>query len=221
MKFFGITRISNFIDNPRINSFHANMFHGLAERDGKEVPLDTKVYANSESPSSLVISRPGRHVPEICKPSSHLVVSERYASQLGALPHNRLMPVVFNRLVDVDYGAGDSSWAEKWETVDPRQLLRTLPDVREFHHHIGRYYEVQSYRWRDVVGEYPAAREITIEGGTPPMHETRIIRLSPEMLGEYPILLFFGTAFLSERAFEILSDGIDRDYFLVREYELV
>jgi hypothetical protein len=219
MKYYGITPISNFIDNPRVKTFHADMFHGLAERDGKEFPHDTHVFADTDSPSNLLISRTGRHVPDICQPSSHLVVSEHYANELERLPHIRLMPIKFKRLVDVDYEKGDLSWADRWGNVDPCELLRTQPDLPEIHNQIGRYFEVQGYRWRDVVEKYPSAREKQIEEMTPPLQQTNIIRLSTEMLEDYPVLCF-GTTILSEEAYRILASGFDRDFFIIREYNL-
>ena len=219
MKFYGLTPISNFIDNRRIKSFHANMFHGLAERDGKEVPHDTKVFANTEVFRPLLISRTGRHVPDFCEPSTHFVVCERLARQLDGLPNIRLAPVVFKRLVDVEYQKGDMTWAEKWGNVDPRQLLRTLPDVPDFHKTIGCYFEVQAYRWRDVIDKYPLASEITIEELTPPLQETSVIRLSAQMLEDFPILCY-GTKIISETAFQLLAENIDREFFIVREYHL-
>ena len=219
MKFYGITSVSNFINNRLIQSFHCNMFHGLAERDGKASPNDSLVFPNTYSPSSLQISRTARHVPDICEPGRHLVVSERFATQLQSLPNLRIMPVVFKRLVDVKYEKGDMSWFKTWGGGDPLDFLRTLPDVPEFHRQIGSYYEVQSYRGCDVVDNYAQLREAPIVTGTPPMDETRVIRLSREMLDNYPIL-GYGTKILSERAFQILAEGFDRDFFIIREDEL-
>jgi hypothetical protein len=218
MKFFVIAPISNFINNRRIKSFHANMFHGLAERDGKEDPLAAGVYANSGSASPLMLSRTGRKVPDICKPSSHLVVNEEIAQQLQVMSNIRVVPVVFKRLVDVDYEAGDMSWDQKWGNVDPRQLLRTLPDVPEFHTHIGQYFEVQAWRLRDAVAEESNFRDVIIERGAPAF-EARMIRLSPRILHDYPILCY-GDVILNKHAFSICDSGLDRDYFIIREYEL-
>ncbi len=219
MRFYVITAISNFIDNPRIQCFHADMFHGLVERGGKEPPHDARVWANTEPPSSLLISRTARRVPEISKPSSHLVVSQRLAEQLRPFPRIRLAPVVFKRLVDVDYEPDDMTWDEKWGDVDPLQLLRTLPDVPDFHERIGHYFEVQTWRWRDVIDKYPSAKEFTIEERTPPMEEASVIRLSAELFQDHP-LLCYGDLLVSEDAFRILDKALDRVFFLVREYRL-
>lgn len=219
MMFYVATAVSNFLDRPQIETFHYDMFHGLAERDGLNPPHDTLVYANTESPSDLLISRTGHGVPDICNPSSHLVVNERIANELAGFPHIRLAKVVFKRLVDVEYEKGDMSWCDKWGDGDPCDLLRTLPDIAGFHEQIGAYYEVQTWRLRDVVDQFPSARLITIEVATPPLEETRDIRISSELLEEFPILCL-GDVIMSEKVFRILDSSLDRDFFIVREYAL-
>jgi hypothetical protein len=220
MNVFSITHVSNYIDNPVIQSFHANMFHGLAERDNREFPHDPKVWANTESPTSLVVSRTARRVPEISQPSIHLVVSARLAKRLEDLRNIRILPIVFKRLVDVDYEKGDMNWDEAWGDVDPRELLRTLPDVPAFHRSIGRYYEILTWRLQDVAGRYPSAPEVALETGTPPMVETIKVRLSNQMMLDYPMLWKYGEILASEDVFRLLKDSLDRDFFIVRRYEV-
>lgn len=217
MSCYTITRLSNFIGNPRVKSFHANMFHGLAERDGKEYPHDTHVYANESSPSRLHISRTGTFVPDVCQPSNHLVVSSDLAEELSDLPNVRVLPVVFKRLVDVDFRTGDMAYEEKWHDADPCTLLRTLPDVKEFHDRIGTYWELQGMRWNDIVSRYPDARELNMEHGTPPLDEAGTIRLSRTMLEECPVICQWDII-VSESVFQTLAPSLDLDYFLVREH---
>jgi hypothetical protein len=219
MKFFTITAVSNFINRPHVKSFHANMFHGLAERGGKEWPHDPKVWASSAPSSPLLISRTFRNVPEVFRPSRHLVVSERLAAALRQFTNIRLAPVIFKRLVDVDYRKGDMSWAQIWGNVDPCELLKTLPDVRDFHRQIGAYFEVQAYRWRDFIDQYPSATEITIEEGTPPFQKANVLRVSVEMLNDYPIF-WWGSIFVNQDVFKILQSSLDRDFFITRTYKV-
>jgi len=220
MIFYGVTKVSNFINNDRINAFHYNAFHGLAERDGREYPNDTQVYASTPIRSKLLISRTGRRVPSLCMPSRHFIVDERYRVALEALPHIRSEAVEFKRLVDIDYQEGDFSWQDQWSQVSPRVLLRTLPDVSAFHECIGKYYEAQTWLHRELVNGYPAAAETEITGGTPPLVRTERLRLSPDMLREYPILTAPGATLMSEEAFDILDEALKRDYFIVRKYSL-
>lgn len=219
MKFYTITAVSNYLQRPLITSFHAHMFHGLAERDGKESPHHRSPWANTESPSPLLISRTIRHVPEICEPVTHLIVSERLAERLRHCANIRLAPVVFKRLVDVEWEKGDMSWFDEWGSTDPGEILRTQPDVPEFHEQIGSYFEVQTYRLKDVVDRYPSAKEVTIEKDTPPFQENEVIRLSPEMLTDYPMLWWYGII-VNEQVFDILDAHLDRDFFIVRKYEV-
>jgi hypothetical protein len=219
MKFYTITAVSNYLERPLIESFHAHMFHGRAERGGKEYPHDATVWAHSESPTPLLISRTIRHVPDVSQPSTHLVVSERLAAKLRRIQNIRLAPTVFKRLVDVDWQKGDMSYDEIWNHPDPPKLLRTLPDVAEFHQQIGSFFEVQTYRLRDVLERYPAAKEVTVEQRTPPMHEIEVIRVSSEMLTDYP-MLWCGATIMNPDVFDILDAALDRDFFIVRKYEV-
>ena len=202
----------------RVDAFHDDVFHGFPERDGKTPPDLPLVFANTISFTNLLISRSGRNVPEVFQPDTHLVVSERYAERLKRFSHIRLAPVIFKRLVDIDYPKGDMSWNAKWGDIGPSELVRELPDVVELHRQIGPYFEVQCYRWRDVVAGYPAAAEYSITVGTPPLEEKTAIPLSPEMLGDFPILRA-RAIIVHEEVLHILGPVLDRDFFLVREYD--
>jgi len=219
MKFFTITAASNFLERQLIRAFHFDMFHGLAERDGKEPPHICPVWANSESFTPLQISRTIHRVPEISEPDGHLVVNERLVERLCGFQNIRLAPVVFKRLVDIEWEKGDMSWFETWGNTDSTALLRTQPDVPEFHDRIGPFFEVQTYRLNDILDRYPSAKEITIESRTPPLKETEVIRISPEMLMHYP-MLWWGSVIVNEQIFNILDASLDRDFFIVRKYEV-
>jgi len=220
MRVFSITDVSNFIGNELIKDFHACMFHGWAERDGKGFPHDTKVWANSEAPSNLMVSRTVRNIPNVCRPSTHLVVCNRLAEQLQNVPGTRILPVIFKRLVEIEYAKGDMTW-DRYGDCDPRELLRTMPDVAEFHGKIGTYSEIQTWRLKDVVDRYESCREIEIESGTPPMEETVTICVSEQIMHDYPILYETGRSVLVEESvFEVLDDCIDRDFFIVRTFEV-
>jgi hypothetical protein len=219
MKFYTITAVSNFLERPLIRAFHSDMFHGLSERDGKEWPHDPHVWANTESFTPLQISRTIRRVPEISRPGCHLVVSERLADRLRRFQNIRLAPVVFKRLVDVEWEKGDMSWFDEWGSTDPCQILRTQPDLPEFHDRIGSFFEVQTYRLKDILDRYPSAKEVTIELRTPPMQEMESIRLSPEMLTDYPMLWWRGII-VNPEVFDVFDDSLDHDFFIVRKYEV-
>ncbi len=219
MRFYTIIGASCFLERPLISSFHSAMFHGLGERDGRESPHHRSPWANTESPSPLLISRTIRHVPEISEPVTHLIVSERLAERLRRFQNIRLAPVLFKRLVDVEWEKGDMSWFDEWGSTDPREILRTQPDVPKFHDRIGSFFEVQTYRLKDIVDRYPSAKEMTIEVRTPPTDGTEVIRVSPEMLTDFPMLWWYGII-VNPEVFDILDADLDRDFFVVRKYEV-
>jgi hypothetical protein len=219
MHFYTVTVASNFINRPLLSEFHASMFHGLAEREGRVHPHDAKVWASSSVVNPLVVSRTVCNVPDISQPSTHLVVSERIANSLKTFKNIRLVPVVFKRLVDVEYKTGDMSWQSQWGTRDPNSLLRELPEADVTKRNIGTFYEMLTYRLNDVSGQYPTAASIVIEQRTPPMQVTEDISISKEMLADYPSL-WWGSVIMSEELFAVLDPHLDRDFFIVRKYAI-
>ena len=184
----GITSVSNFINNtPRVDAFHDDVFHGFPERDGKTPPDLPLVFANTISFTNLLIPR---LLAEMCQRFFNQILIWWSASvmleRLKRFSHIRLATVIFKRLVDIDYPKGDMSWNAKWGDIGPSELVRELPDVVELHRQIGPYFEVQCYRWRDVVAGYPAAAEYSITVGTPPLEEKTAIPLSPGNAGGFP-----------------------------------
>src|SRR5262245_14800467 len=122
-----ITPRSNFLRSTSVDEFHAQMFHGLAEREGVEFHHDRTGWASYGDPVALTISRTERFVPTISCPSSQLVVAESLRAHLAALSNIRLWPVRFKRLVDVEVVKGDFAPAMQWVGIDPAELLRTQP----------------------------------------------------------------------------------------------
>jgi hypothetical protein len=219
---FSVTKVSNFLKKPRISAFHHEMFHGRAERGGREYPHELHFWANTEAPEPLKISRTMRGVPNVsCPTSAHFIVCERLAEQLQNIPHIRLMPVVFNRVVDIPYSKGGHSWMEDYGDHDPKHYLRTMPDVSQFHD-IGQYFEVQTWRLADVIDRYEDAVAIDLETGTPPTAKTATVTVSETALRDYPMVYgsFTGSVFLAEHVFALLDAEIDRDFFIVRQFEV-
>jgi len=78
-----------------------------------------------------------------CPPNAGLVVSERLRQQCATLKGIRFRPVVFDRLVDVampPLGDPGPDPGSVYSLVD--EWFEQLPDVKEFHDTIGRFYHV-------------------------------------------------------------------------------
>jgi len=78
---------------------------------------------------------------------------------------------------------------------------------------------VQVYRLSDVVSRYADAVSIVIEQGTPPMEVEEVIRLSRAILTDYA-MLWWGSIIVNHDIFTILDQSLDREFFIVREYQL-
>ncbi|HEV7283163.1 MAG TPA: hypothetical protein VGN57_23355 [Pirellulaceae bacterium] len=218
-KFYVVDAISCFIQYRRISEFHHTMFHGIALRDGKEYPHDAIVYADTPDPSPLTVVRSIRNVPRVWKPSMNLVVDENLANALNELPNLRLQQVEFERLVDIDYRTGVHGYQDVWGIVRPDVLLRTQPRLKEPPDGFGRWYEVQQHLGKNVAKRFEEASAIVCRNGTPPFDSDSKVRLSSQMLREYPILAFPGFLVVGEEAFATIGPALDLDYFIVREFK--
>jgi hypothetical protein len=94
-------------------------------------------------------------------------------------------------------------------------FLRALPDVPALQGKLGQYYELISPRLSDIVKKYPSAKKIvcTMEYAS---HRREKLKLSKELLRDYPIVWSSHTVF-SEEAFALISPYLDRDYFDIAE----
>jgi hypothetical protein len=219
MKFFTVAALSNFIGSKRAKSFHCDMFHGIAGRDGKEWPHDPKVWANMAVATPLEIVRTGSDVPALFRPASHLVISEHLKAKLPASPNVRLMRVVFKKLVEYRFRDADGSFLSPPIGIEASELLHQLSDVPSYHAAVGAYYEVQTCRLVDIIGNYPDARTMKVEYGTPPFVERKTTRLSERLLRDYPIIRH-ADIIMNEDVYNILNAYFDKDFFLCRAYEV-
>jgi hypothetical protein len=218
MIFYTITAASNFLERPRIKAFHAGMFHGLAKRD-KFYPNDTTEWADSNAAATpLSIYRTVHGIPPICKPSTHLIVNEALANKLLGVPNIQVARVTFARLADIFWQKGDDSWFDKWGETDSFTLLTKQPNVPSIRAPLD-FFEIRTYRLNDILPHFTSAKEIAIEHGTPPLHEGISIRLSSQMLTEYPMLWWYGVIVNAE-VFQILGPQLDQDFFVVRKYQI-
>lgn len=214
MRFHVLTAITNFLHFNQISEAHATVFHGLARRQGHTMHL----WANSNTLSPLLITHSGTYLPPIFRPDAHLVVSEECAIRLRSLGNIKLLPVVFEKLVDVDYPASIAEWLRRWGHSEPTSILASQPNRSSLHDTAGSYFEVLPYHYRDAVIHYPNTSAIDVVVGTPPLDSKVRLQASEELFAEFPIIWFEGSHILSEMAFRILDKYISPEHFITREY---
>jgi hypothetical protein len=98
-------------------------------------------------------------VPEFYRPAGNVVVSEQVAGQLGALPNLELLPVRFERLVNLFYKKGDFSFYRDHDAESRFDFFDSLPDVPEAHAHIGKHYELIIVENATIQDAYEGRRD--------------------------------------------------------------
>ena len=220
------TRLPKTVGDDSIAMYHYFMFHGFASREGED-EIDAPVaHLENDVRSPLEIVRTGRIVPDVFAPSVNPVVSEKVRERLKGWPRVEFVPVVFTRLFDAHFAAGDFSFYDKkhgYYARDELKFIERLPDILSFHETIGNYYELLVPRVSTVMSEFSgdSMRTIrideTFEGAFG--REKVEFSVSEEMLHACPLLrqwVFITTP----QTFEILKPFLDLDYYTVVEKEI-
>lgn len=212
--------IWTFSSSARIKVFHCCMFHGEAERKGYIRSSSKTHFLGDDLSDPLLITRNGRRVPDIFEPDwAGLVVSEKVKNALAKLPNVAFSKVVFKKLIDFPYEAGDFSYYDqprfrrnprRW---DPEKLLKRLPAKPELEAAIGSYYELVIAKHWEVAKTHPGLVQFYYETRKLVTPETHEIGLTPSLLANYPILRVEEGIMFSAKAFEVVSPFFDWDYF--------
>jgi hypothetical protein len=213
---YSIDKIASFVGSERISSFHYDMFHGVAERRGAATLEDKYPWAGRGADLPLWISRPGTFIPELCAPVHNFIVGERIVEQLRGLPGIEFLPVQFERLFEVEYEKGDFSWYRTGKAPeDPVKFARKAKDERVKFEPIPPFYEVLTHRHQDIVDDFAEVQLVHFETSSPDFAEQADVRLSEEMIRQYPILFQIGFRIVSEEVYSIFEPHLDRDFFFV------
>jgi hypothetical protein len=210
----------------RIDTLHYHMFHGHAERPSVRFPNDPAHNVGEDLGEALRLSRNGRIVPQVFQPRSSMIVSEPIAQRLARFQNAVLIPVLFDKLVDYDFTAGDFSFYDQSAfrrnpmRNDPATLIQRLPDIPELHSRIGSFFELviaridqSSVKPRDDKSRRPVGFQIEYLGSL----KAVTLKLSPLLLQLYPMMWAEGCILFVEAAFADIKRHLDLDYFFVAE----
>lgn len=217
MRVFVVVVRSNFLKG-EVKEPHSAVFHGIASRGGQEFPHDKTVWFDDSWREPLHIIRSGSFIPKVFCPSSHLVLREDIAQEFRGMAGIELLPVILERLVNVDFPIDLDYWAARWGHYDGRKVLRSQPDCDELKKTAGQFFELVTNRLiMPKDGERDGAR-VQIDIATPPFTELIDVPISNERLKSTPVFWARGVQVFSEHAFEIIRTALDERFFVVREY---
>ncbi|MBL8798173.1 MAG: hypothetical protein JNM56_30025 [Planctomycetia bacterium] len=214
--------VDKFVSSERINVFHYHMFHG------KTVPIKSgdishSHHAGDDLSQPVRIVRNGWRIPDISSPSVSLVVSGRGKEALGGVPHVSFLPIIFEKLVDYPYHAGDFSYYDTPQfkanpaKANPATLLERLSDSRELHRKTEPFYEMIVPKLNDVSSGYPDLQEYTVE--LPHCMDPVELKASMAVIRDHPIVWWSATVF-HESVFKRIEPYFDWDYFSKATLEL-
>ena len=154
-------------------------------------------------------------------PGRSLVVSQAVRERLEGLPYVEFSKVVFRKLIDLPYQAGDSSyWGSPLhlsnpEFTDPEALIRELPNDPELYRGLGDYYELVVPRLSDIKDQFVDLKSVTCTPSD--VLGTLGIEISESLLKAYPIFRY-GCNFFSVKAYERISEFLDNTYFETHKF---
>ena len=123
-----IKRITFFLNNPRIDSFHFTMFHGWAVRDGQDQDLSYGLGDRLELPLKLYVNT--FRANDIIQPRLNLLVRPEIADRVGRHRNVELLKCVTQGVCEIPYAEGDfSHWEMPGYADDGERPKKMLLDA--------------------------------------------------------------------------------------------
>ena len=227
MKRIAIQEFISYRKSNIIGGEQAVMFHGEAFRSGlRSIHAKRATWSNSvRTPLHLIHSK--QIIPDVFKPAHNLIVSERAKQRLIDVNHVEFVEVVFDKLVDFYYAKGSftyfeskDSFTELGEPIPAIDYLISLPDDREAHRGLGKFYELVIPRDKEMVDGHMCTT-INIDIEPPSWHgDPLVIRYNKEVFEQNPIIKVQSSFVFEPETFGRIREYVDFDYFHVKEFEL-
>jgi hypothetical protein len=200
------------------------MFHGHAARPGVRFPNDPSHSLGEDLSEPLRLSRNGRIVPNVFQPRSSMIVSESIALKLARFQNTVALPVVFEKLVDFDYKAGDFSYFDRADfrrdpmRNDPATIIQRLPDRPKLHGRISPFIELvipMISHATAQLGKDRKRKSVVFQTEDLGSLKAFPLDLSPSLLQTFPVIWAKGCTLFVEEAFAEIERDLDLDYFHV------
>lgn len=201
-------RVAFSIPGP-VNAFDYGVYHGISVGDGCRIFVP-----RSTLPKPLRVIRPGNRIPDVFSPQVNFVVSESIRDKCCRQFAIDSLQVVFEKLVTLERGAN------KTRPEVPETLWKKLADNADYHERIGKYYELlalpASVFGTLCPGSLAASRSYKVN-----MTFQDTVSLSRALFEVYPLILTKAGIVMPMHVLELLSIGIDWDYYEYKSVAMV
>jgi hypothetical protein len=238
--------VRDMLSMSRCDDLHRAMCHGVPWRDRERDAWDVDSPTVGTEPEGAALELEANifDLRDVIKPATRFVVSDQVKRGLTGLRNIAFQEIKFKKLIDFPYYPGECWFSTDWlqerfpeklasiaddeEAIndlasDAGSIYTLVDDVPNAHRRVPRYYEVLTWRHRDVIGQWPDAPEITALLSHPGEEKYGRLfteRVTAEMSKTYPILWSPEAHILSDDAFAIMGDYFDRDYFAIVSLDL-
>jgi len=203
-----------FAQSSGIRLFHSLMFHGVSTRVGEDL-LTPSPFLGGIERRPLFIQKNVYRLAHIWQPSTHLVVSDRLRETLHNLSSIEWEHVVFTKLFEHPYEEYDFSFFDDYPGMTPEEFIARIPHEPRFEKVLGLYSEMIIARHQDVCDSFGNLEEISLNGIQLVDDEVSSITVSEDLMKEHPFLWHPAGVLVSEKAFDVLSQYLDRTYFQI------
>jgi hypothetical protein len=212
MKFHVVTVLTFYGNTDRIDAFHAEMFHGRADRGG-ESPTSKSARLAHDVDRPMRIHKNAFQIADVFAPEFQLVVSSLARGSLLDVPHLRFVPITFRTLFSCPYGAGDFSF---WEDLPDYRIQQEFIDQQkndpQLHSYVGDYFELVAPPVRDIRDRFEGLRSVSVDIASSEFDDPLELPLSAQLLEECPVFSC-GSFEMSDAVFSRLEAYVDWTYF--------
>jgi hypothetical protein len=219
MKVYALTKITCFVKNPLIDTYHFTMFHGWAVR-GSHPDEDVSYFLSHRLELPLKLYLNTFRLGDVIQPRLNLLVRDTAIGEMRKQPNVEFLKCVTAGVCQMPYREGDFS---HWDSPDyfddgdqPRRMLLEAvqsPKPGE----APTYYELICPDLDRIAGT-SRVKKVTVT--FPSIKETIEIPVARAAFNQFPLIWHDGCFLFSQELFEQFQSKLNWNYFVCTSVDL-
>ncbi|QNN23216.1 hypothetical protein HED60_13360 [Planctomycetales bacterium ZRK34] len=188
------------------NALLQELYHGESWRAGVPHPLYKPVRPSTQPKVPLEIAVNSSVFPLLIEPGIELVISGSILSeQLKAIPNICFARCIMKKTFNLPFRHDDVELWDRLGVTDETEYV--LANLRPAEANMPTYYEIVAWRYHEIILQYAHGRSVKI-------NKVKMdIRVSDEMLYEYPLFYHQSTAVMDDWVADLVLPFINERYF--------